>query len=165
MKLHFSCRWHFAAGFAQQRDRSLGSQCFESLHIPRYPVAARQARISGTVHARVLASGGAAKMIDIDEAINPILRAAVKDAPSASGFSVKCDGTALELVFTFVIGGEPVAGQDSGSYGPYPFFPANHATVTCGGASISGCTSIYVSSSLGVASQVIQGILSAQPIK
>ena len=98
--------------FAQQGDRSLGPQCIESLQIPRYPVVARLARISGSVHASVVVFGGAAKMIDIDEAVNPLLRAAVKDALVASSFSVKCDGTALRLVFTFVIGGEPVAGQD-----------------------------------------------------
>ena len=99
---------------AQQAEVWRGARCIESLQIPPYPVVARGARVSGAVRAQIVVSSGAVSAIEIDGSVNLILRDAVEKSLRASRFSTGCNHSTLEIVFAFVIHGDPVAYQDLG---------------------------------------------------
>jgi hypothetical protein len=102
------------SAYAQQNEGWRGAQCIESLQVPTYPVVARLARIAGTARVQAVVSGGAIAALEFDESLSPLLRDAVEKSIRASRFSPKCDRTTLEIVFAFVIQGDPVAYQDPG---------------------------------------------------
>lgn len=100
---------------AQQDGAPTRSECIESLQIPKYPVVARSAQISGTARAQVVVFRGTVSAIDFNEGVSPVLRDSVERSLKASRFSPNCDHSVLKLVFAFVIEGTPVAYQDLGT--------------------------------------------------
>jgi hypothetical protein len=100
-------------GLSGQERRHSEFACITKLPIPQYPILARSARRTGTVHVSVFTSTKG----PVSVVTNPpsgLLAGAVRRALREAGYDVSCGPTTVELIFRFeLVGPESEVNRDT----------------------------------------------------